>query len=241
MKTLFLLDPGHGGLYPKGHAKEGQYTTAGKRSPLFNDRKFPDGTPFCLYEGVNNRDNVNRLLEEMQRHGLEAMDIVNDWRDISLNERIRRINELARTRNCVLIYIHSNGHSYSYINKEKTIRYEVGKHDPKIKKYYKREWTSGQGIDVFLYNGTVSRNSERMANFAAQELKCNLTLEPGGVMRWRGIKKRNFAMLRETKCPALLIEAGFHTNKTETELILTDSFKDKLIKSIVDACVLYGN
>ena len=129
MKTLFLLDPGHGGLYPKGHAKEGQYTTAGKRSPLFNDRKFPDGTPFCLYEGVNNRDNVNRLLEEMQRHGLEAMDIVNDWRDISLNERIRRINELARTRNCVLISIHSNGHSYSYINKEKTIRYEVGKNE----------------------------------------------------------------------------------------------------------------
>jgi N-acetylmuramoyl-L-alanine amidase len=240
MKTLFLLDPGHGGLFPEGHEKAGQYVTPGKRSPLFEDRQFADGSPFCLYEGVNNRDNVKRLLEEMERFNMDAMDIVNDWRDVRLNERIRRINELARTRNCVLISIHSNGHSYAYIDKEFKTRFDKKLHSPTVKKYYKREFTTGQGLDVFIYNGGVSKNSVRMANFAAQELKCNLTLDPGAVMRWRGLKKRNFAMLRETNCPAILIEGGFHTNKEEAELILTESFKDKFIKSIVDACILYG-
>ena len=236
MKTLFLLDPGHSGTDPK----TGKYLTAGKRSPLFDDRTFCDGTPFCLYEGVNNRDNVKRLLVEMDRYGLDGLDIVNDWRDISLGERIRRINKLSRTRNCVLISIHSNAHSYSYIDRLKTIRFDKRIHDPKTRKYYKREWTSGQGVDVFIYNGPVSENSVRMSKFLEQELKCNLTINPGAVMRWRGVKKRNFAMLRATHCPAVLIEGGFHTNKAEAKLILTDNFKDKFIKSIVDACVLYG-
>ena len=84
MKILFLIDPGHGATFPKGHEREGEYTTRGKRSPKWDDKTFCDGSPFVLYEGVNNRDNAQRLLEAMELHNLDAIDIVNDWRDISV-------------------------------------------------------------------------------------------------------------------------------------------------------------
>jgi len=206
MKTLFLIDGGHGGIDPKS----GRYVTAGKRSP-----KFDDGT--VLFEGVNNRDNVERLLEEMERYNLDAIDIVNDWRDISLKERSRRANELSRTRNCVLLSLHSNGAGNG------------------------RDWYIAKGIDIFIYNGKVSTNTTRFAALLARELTLSLCSPTNGLTRWRGVKKRNFAILRETNCPAVLIECGFHTDKDEAKLILTDEFKDKLISSIVDACVLYDN
>ena len=64
-----------------------------------------------FYEGVNNRDNVKRIIEGMEKAQLEAIDIVNDWRDVPLNERVRRANELGRGRKCVYISIHSDANS----------------------------------------------------------------------------------------------------------------------------------
>ncbi len=47
-KFLYIFDSGHGGLDAKG-----KYTTAGKRM-VKDDVEF--------YEGVNNRDNVKRII-----------------------------------------------------------------------------------------------------------------------------------------------------------------------------------
>ena len=52
---IVILDNGHGGIHPTTN----QYVTAGKRSP-----KFDDGS--VLYEGVNNRDNVVRIIDGLE-------------------------------------------------------------------------------------------------------------------------------------------------------------------------------
>ena len=92
---LYIFDPGHGGLI------DGKYQTAGKRSP-----KFPDGR--VLFEGVNNRDNVKRLMEKFKANGLDCIDIVDSNADISLGERVRKANALAKDRKCIYISIHSD-------------------------------------------------------------------------------------------------------------------------------------
>jgi N-acetylmuramoyl-L-alanine amidase len=211
MKILFLIDPGHGATFPKGHEREGEYTTRGKRSPKWDDKTFCDGSPFVLYEGVNNRDNAQRLLEAMELHNLDAIDIVNDWRDISLTERVKRANELASKRPCFYISIHSNA---------------AGSNG---------NWTTASGNGLYIAPN-ASKNSRRMAEIMGEQMKTNFL----NISKWRGIKQRNFYVTSKTTCPALLIEAEFHDNKESAKLMLTDIYKERLISSIVDACVLYG-
>jgi N-acetylmuramoyl-L-alanine amidase len=211
MKPLFLIDPGHGGTYPKGHEREGEYTTRGNRSPKWDDKQFADGSPFVLYEGVNNRDNAKRLLEAMELHNLDAIDIVNDWRDISLTERVKRANELARKQPCFYISIHSNA---------------AGRNG---------DWTTASGNGIYIAPN-ASKNSRRMAEIMADVFKKRFA----DVSKWRGIKERNFYVTSKTACPAILIEAEFHDNKESAKLMLTDDYKTRLINSIIDAACIYG-
>lgn len=200
-KVLYIFGAGHGGLDPN----TGRYVTAGKRSPKENGKTL-------LFEGVNNRDNVARIIKGMRKAGLECVDIVDDWRDISLGERTKRINKLAKTRKCVFISVHSDGAGNG------------------------RDWHAASGISVFKYT-KCSSNSTRLAKYMHQELTCNFY----GVAKDRGIRSKNFHMVRETNCPAVLLELGFHTNLKETKRMLTEDWKEKVVKSVVDACLIYEN
>jgi N-acetylmuramoyl-L-alanine amidase len=196
-KYLYIFDAGHGGLHPE----TGEYQTAGKRM-------VKDGTVF--YEGVNNRDNVFRILEAMEEADLEAIDIVNDWRDIPLNERVRRANELARGRKCVYISIHSDANSNG------------------------TQWNQASGIGTYVYkNG--SSNSNALAKYMNQELVCNFS----GIAKDRRVKKCEFYVVRKTNCPAVLLELGFHTNEKEVKLMQGEDWKNRVVKSIVDACQIF--
>jgi len=195
-KYLYIFDSGHGGLNPQG-----EYVTAGKRM-------VKDDVVF--YEGVNNRDNVKRIIEGMEAENLEAIDIVNDWRDVPLNERVRRANELSRGRKCVYISIHSDANSNG------------------------KEWNSASGIGTYVYE-KGSKASNDLAKYFNQELVCNFS----GIAKDRKVKKCGFYVVRNTNCPAVLLELGFHTNKEEVKLMQTELFKDKVVKSIVEAIQEY--
>ena len=200
-KFLYILDAGHGGLYPEGHAKAGEYTTPGKRM-------VKDDVVF--YEGVNNRDNVKRIIEGMEKAGLEAIDIINDWRDVPLNERVRRANELGRGRKCVYISIHSDANSNG------------------------KEWNQASGIGTYVYEeGSTASNA--LARYMHQELSCNFQK----IAKDRKIKKCNFYVVRKTSMPALLLELGFHTHKEEVKRLITDDWKQRVVKSVVDACQIF--
>jgi len=162
-KILYIFDSGHGGIDPS----TSEYTTPGKRM-------VKDGITF--YEGVNNRDNVERIITGMKSAGMEAIDIVNDWKDISLSERVKRANSLARDRKCVYISIHSDANGNG------------------------KEWNSASGIGTYVYeNGSL--NSNILAKYMNQELSCNFS----GIAKDRKIKKCGFYVVRKTNCPAVLL------------------------------------
>ena len=149
-KYLYILDSGHGGVDPS----TGKYVTAGKRM-------VKDGITF--YEGVNNRDNVKRIMAGMKKEGLECIDIVNDWRDISLTERVIRANKIAKDRKCVYISIHSDANGNG------------------------KEWNSASGIGTYVYD-KGSKSSNDLAKYMHQELVCNFD----GLAKDRKIKKCAF-------------------------------------------------
>jgi len=199
-KYLYIIDYGHGGLI------ENKYQTSGKRSPKFTDKKFPDGKPFVLYEGVNNRINAKMLMNVLNRLNIDNVDIVNSDKDISLRERVRRANELNRQRKCIYISIHSNAFGYG------------------------RTFNSARGNSVHIY-GRASRNSRKMADYMGKEFKKNFE----HLTRWRGIKENSFYVLRVTRMPAVLLETGFMTNKEESKLMLTDDWRILFVNSVVNA------
>jgi N-acetylmuramoyl-L-alanine amidase len=199
-KFLYILDPGHGGTDPK----TGEYVTSGKRSP-----KFEDGS--CFYEGVNNRDNINRLKKALDDANIDSVDIVDSYLDISLKERVRRANDLGKSRPCVYISMHSDAHGMGDV------------------------WMPGQGISVYTSVGQT--NSDFFANEVIQELEYNFEK----TVKWRfdkasdgdKDKEAHFYVLKHTTMPAILIEAGFHTHKLEVVRMMSEEWKTSLIDAIV--------
>lgn len=87
-------------LIDNGHGKE----TPGKRSPV-----WPDGSQ--LYEYEFNRDIARRVYAVLTARGVDCELIVSEICDISLAERVRRVNKIARVvgpSNCLLVSIHAN-------------------------------------------------------------------------------------------------------------------------------------
>lgn len=91
MKPIVLLDNGHG--------KE----TAGKRSPVWSDGSQ-------LFEWEFNRDIVRRISEKLEADGIPYRILVPEETDISLTERARRANEIAKENNgkAYVLSIHAN-------------------------------------------------------------------------------------------------------------------------------------
>jgi N-acetylmuramoyl-L-alanine amidase len=82
----------------------------------------------------------------------------------------------------------------------------------------------GVGFESFVYSGNVSEATRANQNVIHQEI-----IRATG---WndRGKKRANFAVLRQTKMPALLTENGFIDNKADANKLKQDSFLDKIAK-----------
>ena len=200
-KYLYIFDPGHGGLV------DGKYQTAGKRSPKFADGKV-------LFEGVNNRDNVQRIMKAFKEKGLECVDVVDSENDVSLIERVKKANKLSKDRKCVYISIHSDANGDGV------------------------KWDQASGMSVYTSKGQTK--SDIFASIVIDELYNKFT----STIKWRtnntdGDKdqEENFYVLKNTDCPAILCELGFHTNEAETKRMMTLDYKNKIVDAMVASAI----
>ena len=200
-KYLYIFDPGHGGLV------DGKYQTAGKRS-----HKFSDGR--VLFEGVNNRDNVIRIMKAFKENGLDCVDIVNSEYDVSLVERVKKANKLSKERKCIYISIHSDANGDGV------------------------KWDQASGMSVFTSEGQTK--SDIFASIVIDSLQENFL----STIKWRTNKtdgdedqEENFYVLKNTDCPAILCELGFHTNEAETKRMMTLDYKNKIVDAMVASAI----
>lgn len=92
------------------------------------------------------------------------------------------------------------------------------------------EWSTARGFGTYIYESAGSKSVER-AEIMHKELTEYLQM----FTKDRGIRKRNFAVLRETKGSAILLELGFHSNLEESYLIESQTWHNEVIKAIVKA------
>ena len=96
------------------------------------------------------------------------------------------------------------------------------------------------GTSTYIYSGSSEpgqaariQESGRLARYVQAELVKALGL------RDIGVKSANFAVVRTSEAPAILVEVAFISNVSEEKLMATDSFKNKAAEAIIKGIGVY--
>ena len=173
----------------------------------------PDGN---LREYAWAREIASRLVAELKKRGLDAERIVTEESDIPLRERCRRVNTICAklgSKNVMLISIHIN----------------AAKNDGK--------WHDASGWSGWVAPN-ASQNSKILAQLlydeaAKRNLKGNRSIP--SCRYWVG----NFAIVRDTNCPAVLTENLFQDNTAEVEFLMSERGKQEIVNLHSDAIQKY--
>src|SRR5690625_1623719 len=92
----------------------------------------------------------------------------------------------------------------------------------------------GTGIETYWYGKHEPEKSKALATALQEEVIKGTNSVDRGVKGSIDGKKGNFHVIRETEVPSALIELGFIDNKNDAEKLKQTSFKEKIVKGIVD-------
>ncbi len=91
--------------------------------------------------------------------------------------------------------------------------------------------SSASGTEVYSYPGNVK--GEQLASVLSKKISEKFSLKN------RGAKKENFAVLRLSNMPAVLIETAFITNPAEEDLMNSPGFSGEMANTIAEAVAEY--
>lgn len=184
--------------------------------PLSGGKCSPDKR---LLEYYWAREMVQRIAKKLQALGVPVHILVPEKTDIKLGVRTRRVNALCKqhgTKKCLLVSVHNNAAPPS-----------------------NGKWHDATGWSCFVAPKS-SANSKRLAQLLYAEaakagLKGNRCVP--ACKYWVG----NFAIVRDTNCPAVLTENLFMDNRQECDYLLSELGKETLAQLHVNAIVNYIN
>ena len=188
-----FIDNGHGLM------------TAGKRSP---DGQFRE--PFY------NREIARRVVSDLRDRGLDAELLVPEDDDISLAERVRRINAacfLLGKQNVILVSIHVNAAGNG------------------------SKWLDATGWSVYTCKGQTA--SDKLAeclcqaaikNFPGRRIRTDMS---DGDMDW----EEGFYILRKSLCVAVLTENFFMDSRSDLEYLQSRAGKQAIIDTHVEGII----
>lgn len=189
-----LIDNGHG------------ENTPGKRSP---DGKFRE----YLYA----RETADEVVNQLRSKGYDAERIVNEYSDVPLAERVRRVNEVCGrlgTANVILVSIHCNAAGNG-------------------------GWMKARGWSAYTSKGKTKADAlaeclygEAEVNFAGQKIRTDLS---DGDKDW----EENFYILKKTKCPAVLTENFFMDNEEDVAYLTSSAGRAAVVRTHVDGIIKY--
>jgi N-acetylmuramoyl-L-alanine amidase len=157
-----------------------------------------------IYEGVVNREIGQKLIKRLQLAGIPHLDFnTTDNTDMPLRRRTQLINNLyAQDKNTWLLSIHSNAAGEALTG-------------PSI---------SARGCETF-----VSSNAGKQSLYIQQVAEKHYRADG---YRWRGSKSANFTILKDTNCPALLVENLFFTNIDDARFLLSEEGQNKIADTL---------
>ncbi len=95
-----------------------------------------------------------------------------------------------------------------------------------------------KGWEDFIYNGTVQTTTQKLQNDLHQEI---LPLLSHYGLADRGKKRANFAVLRDTKMSAILIEAAFADNVDDAKVLKEKQYQEDLATALAKGIRVHLN
>ena len=141
------------------------------------------------------------------------MRIVPEENDVTLSERVKRINAFGKE--AILISIHCNAMGSG------------------------AEWMPANGWSVFVGNN-ASMNSKRLARQLAQAAlnrKVKVRCPSPQDLYWTA----NLYICQKTNCPAVLVESFFQDNKEDVEYLLSEEGKQCVTNILLEGITNYLN
>lgn len=159
-------------------------------------KRSPDSK---LLEWEFNNDMQYRVKKRLEAHGI-IVYLVNPnpekGSEVSLNARCVRANnywkEKGKPSNCLFASLHSNAAGGG--------------------------WSSARGVETFTTNGCSSKSTN--AAKCVNDQIYNDVKAIDSEFKNRGCKKASYYVIRNTDCPAILIEYEFYSNKDGVNLLL---------------------
>lgn len=198
---LILLDNGHGGL------KNGVYTTAPNwdinNPKTWHKMWVHEGVP--IFEGVFNRQLTAKIVELSKGKPYEVRLIVPEVEDISLEERVKRVNRVKRTDK-IFLSIHGNAFN-----------------------------TSAKGFEVFTSKGETKSDAMADILALEVEKTMKDMVMRWDLSDKDKDKEANLYVLKNTNCPAMLSENGFFDNPIEAKLMMDEKWQYRLAGAYIRA------
>ena len=202
---VIMIDKGHG------------IDTLGKCSPLLKDSELNIDSIYTedgrfkewKYARVIAKDIVN----EMKALGYDARLVVTEDKDISLGERVRRINKVCSEKgagNVVMVSIHANAMGNA------------------------TQWMSGHGWECYTTKGNT--NSDKLAeclydaaknNFKDRKIRTDFSDGDSD-------KESNFYIIKHSNCPCVLTENFFYDNKDDLKYMTSDEGRKAVVKTHIE-------
>lgn len=194
---IILIDNGHG------------QNTAGKRSP--------DGR---LLEYKYTREIASAVVAALRRKGYSADLLVPELYDVSLLERVHRVNVKCQTygaKNVIVVSIHCNAAGNG------------------------KDWLNASGWECWTSEGLT--DSDKLADclYYAADMMYGLKHK---IRRFRDKsteqdKEKNFTILKSTLCPAVLTENFFMDNKDDVNFLLSEEGREAVVRCHVEGIIQY--
>ena len=199
-----------------GHGKDAY--TNGKYSPMVGEMGIDDPT---IYKGRFREGNFNRIvaLEIVNRlvaAGYDASLVTPEDEDISLGERVRRVNKWCSklgAANVVLISIHADAAGHG------------------------NEWKAARGM-----TSRVSPNGSKKSRWLGKVLWQESAKRDLKGNRWIpdcGYIEQSLYILNNTRCPAVLTENCFYDNMADLRIIASPEGREKVIEAHIAAIKRY--
>lgn len=194
--TLILIDNGHGN------------NTPGKRSP--------DGK---IVEATYTREIASNVVSGLRRLGYNAELLTPETYDVSLLERVHRVNVKCNSHgkdNVICVSIHCNAAGDG------------------------SQWLKATGWEIWTSEGKT--DSDVLADHFVQMAKRHF--EDQSIREWKKKdgerdKEKNFTILKSTMCPAVLTENFFMDNKNDVKYLKSQDGKNAIVRCHIDAIVSY--
>lgn len=178
-------------------------------------KRSPDGQ-FLEYKF--NREIARRVVADLRDCGYDASLLVPEDEDVSLQERCRRANTVTIFHgrdNVILVSIHANAFGNG------------------------SEWTKPSGWSVYTSKGKTK--ADALSDSLAEAARKNLpSMQMRGDFSDGDIDyEESFYILKHTKCPAVLTENGFMTNRKDVEFLQSRAGKQAIVDLHVEGIIEY--